>query len=154
SLPTTNSTRYSGLLVLTNSAGIRARAFKAGWVDSGTATATFLNVASIGNGTGLTGAYYSNQTRTFTNPPTLLPTDAPLNFDWGSSSPDPAISSDTFTVMWTGSLLAQFNEVYSFYTITSDGVRLWIGGQLVIDKWFDQGPTQWGGAIALQAGTK
>jgi len=154
SLPTTNSTLYAGLLVLTNSASIRARAFKAGWVDSGVATATFLNVTSIGTGTGLTGAYYSNQTRTFTNPPTLLRTDAALNFDWGDGSPHPTISSNAFTVMWTGALLAQFNEIYSFFTTTSDGVRLWVNGQLVIDKWMEQGPTQWGGAISLRAGTK
>jgi hypothetical protein len=154
SLPTTNSILYSGLLVLTNSATIHARAFKVGAVASGVTTATFLSATSIGSGTGLAAAYYSDQLATFVEPPTLRRTDATINFDWGDGSPDPNISADTFTAMWTGAVLAQFDETYNFYTTTSDGVRLWVNGQLIIDKWVDQGPTQWGGAIALHAGTK
>ncbi len=154
SLPTTNSTFYSGLLVLTNSAGIRARAFKAGCVDSAVAIATILNITSIGSGTGLAGAYYSNQLGTFTNPPSLLRTDATVNFDWGSGSPDPSVSADHFTVIWTGAVQAQFDETYNFYTTTDDGVRLWLNGQLIVDKWLAQGTTEWGGAVALHAGTK
>ena len=61
---------------------------------------------------GLVGAYYSNQLMTFTNPPTLVRTDATVNFDWGSGSPDPTISSDDFTVLWTGAVQPQFSETY------------------------------------------
>ena len=32
--------------------------------------------------------------------------------------------------------------------------RLWVNGQLIIDRWFDQGPTEWTGTIALTAGQR
>ena len=152
--PSTNSILYTGAFTLTNSVGVRARAFKSGAVDSGVAAATFLSRASIGNGTGLTGAYFSSQFKTFVTPPSLVRTDATVNFDWGSGSPDPAISADDFTVLWTGAVQPQFEETYTFYTRTDDGVRLWVDGQLVVDAWVDQAPTEWNGSIALRSGQK
>jgi hypothetical protein len=154
STPTTNSILYTGAFTITNSVGVRARAFKVGAVDSGVATATFLSSTSIGNGTGLTGAYFSTQLRTFATPPTLLRTDATVNFDWGTGSPDPSISVDHFTVLWTGAVQPQFEETYTFYTRVDDGVRLWVNGQLVVDEWIDQAPTEWNGSLALHAGQK
>ena len=153
-VPTTNSIPYTGPFAVTNSVGVRARAFKAGAVNSGVAIATFLSSTAIGTGTGLAGAYYSNQLRTFTNPPTLVRTDATVNFDWGAGSPDPGISVDHFSVRWTGTVQAQFNENYSFYTRTDDGVRLWVNGQLIVDEWIDQAPTEWSGSITLASGQK
>ena len=44
-----------------------------------------------------------------------------------------------------------FNETYTFYTTTDDGVRLWVNGQLIIDHWVPQSPTTWSGSITLQA---
>ena len=154
STPTTNSALYTGPFVITNSTGIRARAFKPGAVDSVVASAILVRDMFIGSGTGLSGAYYSNQLRTFVEPPTLRRSDPTVNFDWGTGSPDPLISADFFTVMWTGAVLAQYDEVYNFYTTTGDGVRLWVNGQLIVDKWVDQEPTEWSGAAALRAGTK
>ncbi len=152
STPTTNSIPYTGAFLLTNSVSIHARAFKPGYVDSGVVAATFLSNASLGTGTGLTGTYYSNHLRTFANPPTLTRIDPTVDFDWGAGSPDPSISVDSFTVMWTGLVQPQFNEPYTFYTTTDDGVRLWVNGQLLVDKWVDQGATEWNGSIALQSG--
>ena len=154
STPATNSILYTGPFAITNSVGVRARAFKAGAVDSGVATATFLSSVSIGNGTGLTGAYFSSQFKTFATPPTLLRTDATVNFDWGSGSPDASISADNFTALWTGAVQPQFEETYTFYTRVDDGVRLWVNGQLVVDQWIDQAPTEWNGSLALHAGQK
>jgi hypothetical protein len=101
---------------------------------------------------GLVGAYFSNQLMTFTNPPTLVRTDAMVNFDWTSGSPDPGISTNSFTVLWTGAVQPQFSETYTFYTATDDGVRLWVNGQLLIDQWVNQAATEWSGTIALSAG--
>ncbi|HXU75398.1 MAG TPA: chitobiase/beta-hexosaminidase C-terminal domain-containing protein, partial [Methylomirabilota bacterium] len=150
STPTTSSTLYTGPFLVTNSLAVRARAFKAGSVDSATTTATFLNSSAIGNGTGLLGAYYSNHfpTNAFSGAASLVRTDAVVNFNWGTGSPDPLISTDHFTVRWTGTVQPQFNEVYTFYTTTDDGVRLWINNQLIIDHWVDQGSTEWGGSTS------
>src|SRR5205807_2672283 len=114
----------------------------------------------IGTGIGLRGSYWNNTTpATFTSPgfnvpASLVRTDSVVNFNWGNGSPDPNISADHFIVRWTGAVQPQFNETYTFYTTTDDGVRLWVNGQLVIDQWVDQGPTEWSGSINLAAGQR
>jgi hypothetical protein len=78
--------------------------------------------------------------------------DANVNFDWGTNSPVPNIGADTFSVRWTGQVRPRYSESYYFYTTTDDGVRLWVNGQLILDRWFDQGPTEWANSITLTAG--
>lgn len=157
STPTTNSTLYTGPFVLTTSANVQAIAVRPGTVNSGVVSASFLDSSAIGQGTGLLGSYWSNTSSSqfttpgFNTPATLVRTDSVVNFDWGNGSPDPSISSDTFVARWTGAVQPQFNETYTFYTTTDDGVRLWVNGQLIIDEWVDQGPTEWSGTIALNA---
>lgn len=111
-------------------------------------TTSFDNAAliGIGAGTGLTGEYYSNIDFTGTR---LTRIDPRVNFNWDTGSPWPSSPSNRFSVRWTGQVEAIFNETYTFYTRTDDGVRLWIDGQLLVDKWVDQGPTEWSGAITL-----
>ena len=158
--PTTNSILYTAPFILTNSTLVKVKAFKSGAVDSAVVSATFINSSSIGNGTGLLAYYWSNVTSAafispgFAIPPTLVRTDAVINVNWGNGSPDPSISVDTFTARWTGMVQPQFNETYTFYTTTDDGVRLWVNNQLLVDKWVDQGPTTWSGSIALLAQQK
>jgi PA14 domain/Chitobiase/beta-hexosaminidase C-terminal domain len=154
SVPTTNSILYTGPFTITNSLSVNARAFAAGAVDSLVATATYLSSADIGAGTGLTGEYFSGQLATYTNPPTLTRTDATVNFDWSAGPPDPGINSNLFTVRWTGAVQPQFNETYTFYTTTADGVRLWVNGQLLVNQWLNQPVAEWSGSIPLTAGRK
>jgi PA14 domain-containing protein/galactose oxidase-like protein len=104
-----------------------------------------------GGGTGLNGEYYDAINFTQRK---VTRTDGTVNFDWVSGSPDPSIGADTFSVRWTGQVQPQFSETYTFYTRTDDGVRLWVNGSLLVDKWIDQGPTEWSGTIALTGGTK
>ncbi|HZR17224.1 MAG TPA: chitobiase/beta-hexosaminidase C-terminal domain-containing protein [Verrucomicrobiae bacterium] len=150
-VPTIRSSIYNGPFTLTNSAAVQAFAAKAGAVNSGVASAEFLDSSAIGSGTGLLGQYFANQLMTFVPPPTLLRTDAVVNFNWNTVSPDPSIPPTDYTVRWTGMVQPQFNETYTFSTTTDDGVRLWVNGKLLIDEWIDQGPTTWSGTIALQA---
>ena len=35
----------------------------------------------------------------------------------------------------------QYSETYTFYSLADDGVRVWVNGQLLIDRWSNQ-PTQ------------
>jgi PA14 domain/Chitobiase/beta-hexosaminidase C-terminal domain len=154
SSPGTNSLFYTGPFIVTSSGAVRARAFKSGLVASGVATATFLNNSVIGTGTGLTGRYYANQLRTFVDSPTLVRVDPAINFNWSSTPPDPSVGLTDYTIRWTGSVQPQFNETYTFYTTTDDGVRLWVNGQLIVDKWIDQAPTEWYGSLPVAAGQK
>jgi hypothetical protein len=44
-------------------------------------------------------------------------------------------------VRWTGGVKARYSQLYTFHTNTDDGVRLWVNGQLLIDKWVNQAAT-------------
>ncbi|MEI7955989.1 MAG: DUF6288 domain-containing protein, partial [Verrucomicrobiota bacterium] len=101
-------------------------------------------------GTGLKGEYFDNID--FTNLK-VTRTDAQVNFDWGTGSPDPSIGADTFSVRWSGLLLAPESATYQFSTLTSDGVRLYINGVQVINDYVDQ-TTLWtdGASVYLTAG--
>ena len=106
----------------------------------------------IGDGNGLSGQYFSGQAKTFNDPPTLMRLDPTVNFDWGTGFPDMNVTLDHFTVRWAGQVQPLTSDTYTFYTTTDDGVRLWVNGVLVIDKWIDQAATEWAGSINLMVG--
>jgi len=108
-----------------------------------------VNPPPIGSGIGLRGDYYDNIDFTGAR---IRRVDPGINFDWGGGAPDPAMGADQFSVRWTGQVQPRFSETYTFYTVSDDGIRLWVNNQLLIDRYFDQGPTEWSGAVALQAG--
>gem|GEM_PF-1146937 len=86
-----------------------------------------------GGGPGLKGEYYDNVD--FTD---LKATRADvIDFDWGTGQPHTALASNTFSIRWTGFVVPRYSQVYTFYTRSDDGVRLWIDGQLVISQWND-----------------
>ncbi len=60
-----------------------------------------------------------------------------LYFNWADGSPDSRIAPDNWSARWTGTLNLQAG-VWRFTTETDDGVRLFIDGRLVLDKWYDQ----------------
>ena len=110
----------------------------------------------VGNGTGLTGRYYSGK-----NFDTLLQsrTDATVDFDWSNVAPSGigSIGATNYSVRWTGQVQAQEGGSYTFRITTDDGMRLWIGdttGTALIDKWFDQGATPYTTTLTLVAGQK
>jgi hypothetical protein len=127
------------------------------WILNGSGVPSVANWLQLvaggggGGGTGLNGEYYDAMNFTQRK---LTRTDATVNFDWGTGSPNAAIGPDTFSVRWTGQVQPQFSQTYTFYARTDDGVRLWVNGALLVDKWIDQGPTEWSGTIALTGGTK
>ena len=77
--------------------------------------------------------------------------DPTVDFSWGADSPDPSIPRSGFSARWTGTLVPESTGTYTFYTTTSDGVRLWVNDQLVIDHWSDQAATEWAGTADLTA---
>src|SRR5436189_4037209 len=109
-----------------------------------------LNAATITNGAGLLGQYYNNVDFTAF---VLQRTDATVNFDWGTGSPNAGIGTDTFSVRWSGYVAPRYSQTYTFYTTSDDGVRLWVNGQLVVDSWIDQSPTTHSGTMGLTADT-
>jgi hypothetical protein len=74
--------------------------------------------------------------------PAIARNDAKLDFDWKQGSPGGAIPADGFSARWTRQ--ASFDAaVYRFRVLADDGIRLWVDGQLLIDKWQDQHPTEY-----------
>jgi len=102
-------------------------------------------------GDGLLGLYYDNNDL-INRKLTLI--DHDVNFTWGASSPDPAVEPDTFSARWLGLVQPRYSETYTFYTNTNDGVRLWVDGNMIIDKWLDQNTTEWNGTVVLAVNEK
>jgi hypothetical protein len=99
---------------------------------------------------GLKGTYFDDaEMRTWA----LTRVDASVDFDWGWGSPDTAIAGDSFSVRWTGDVRPRTSETYTFYTHADDGVRLWVDGRLLVDRWTD-GQTEESGSILLTAGRR
>jgi GH43 family beta-xylosidase len=100
---------------------------------------------------GFAGQYYDNSDFTGAQLDRLDPS---VNFSFGTGSPDPSMGADNFSVHWTGQLLPQYTQTYTFYTTSDDGVRLWIDGKPLIDNWTTHGPTVNTATIALTAGQR
>lgn len=137
-----NSSVYVGLVTTSHNDGTLC-----------TATLSDVTVTqqSSGSGTGLSATYYNNMGFSGS---TVTRTDPTIDFSWGSGSPDGAIGVNTFSARWTGSVQADQSGTYTFYSTTDDGVRLWVNGQQIINKWVNQGPTEWSGSISLTAGVQ
>ena len=104
-----------------------------------------------GSGTGLYAQYFDAPD--FSGTPTSR-LDTRVDFAWGLGSPAPGVSADDFTVRWTGELQARFSETYTLSTISDDGVRVWLDGQLRIDNWSEHAETEDSASVPLVAGRR
>jgi len=59
---------------------------------------------------------------------------------------------DSFSIRWSGKLKVPFEDTYTFYTISDDGVRLWIDEKLIINNWTDHPSTENRGNVNLAKG--
>jgi N-acetylmuramoyl-L-alanine amidase len=95
--------------------------------------------------------YFNN--KTLSGSPALSRCEAaPLSYDWKSGSPAPGVNADGFSVRWSGTF-AFAADVYTFKAIADDGIRLWVDGKPLLDKWLDQAPTAYRASRSLAAGT-
>jgi hypothetical protein len=147
----TAATYTIGSAAASNAGSYRVVVTNSGGSATSNAATLTVNAAVVGNGTGLTGQYFKDQTLTSL---VLTRTDPTVNFNWGSGSPAASVPVDHFSVRWTGQVQAQFSQTYTFYTNSDDGVRLWVNGQLLINNWTNHANTQNSGTIALVAGQK
>jgi len=90
-------------------------------------------------GTGLKGSYFANMA--LTGRATFIRTDGVVDFSWGSAAPAPMLPADHFSVRWEGQVSAPVAGPYTFYTLSDDGVRLWVNGVQLINNWTNHGPT-------------
>ncbi len=120
-------------------------------------TATIADVAVPFVG-GATGNYYNDSAAGhLTGTPVLKRVDRIVdsNTIWTNGDPAPGVVGGTnFSAMWTGKVQPQFSEIYTFHTVSDDGVRLYVNGTLIINNWTDHGQTDDFGNITLSAGQK
>jgi beta-glucosidase len=90
-------------------------------------------VTAPGGEPGLKGEYFSNEDLRGT--PALVRTDKHVHFDWGEGSFAAGEPVDHFSIRWTGYFVPNKAGDYKFFTSADDGVRLYIGDEMVIDDW-------------------
>ncbi len=108
-----------------------------------TVSITGTSVPSTGTGNVVLGGFNAPAVR-------LDPT---VDFVWTGTGPGLGLPTTNYTVRWTGQVLAQYSEPTYFTVKSDDGARLWVNGQLILDKWQSQSVTdQVSSPITLQAG--
>ena len=120
-------------------------------------------------GTGLTAQFYNEgpsngNTLSSSNGPTfsnrvLTRTDATVDFDYLVAAwPGAPVNATQFASRWTGEVLPEFSQIYTFYTEVNAAGRLWVNGQLLTNNWARAGYTtlsgEYSGTIELQAGER
>lgn len=102
-------------------------------------------------GTGLLADYFPNVTLSGT--PVLTRRESP-DFNFGNGSPGAGVPVDGFSARWVGTVTAVRSGTTRFRTRSDDGVRLWVGGRLLVDDWTIHGSTDREGSIELVAGRR
>ncbi len=98
---------------------------------------------------GARGEYFNDRDLSV---PALTRTDPAIDFNWGTGSPDPSIGADTFSARWTGFFVPPISGTYTFHVRSNNGVRLWVDGAPVIDRWVSNTVINASGTAELAAG--
>jgi uncharacterized protein (DUF1800 family) len=135
------------------------------------AAALLIHDRSARNGIGLSGRYWnevasggnaisgSNPAK-FAGIPALTRTDATVEFTWlgtvNGGSPAPLIvNGERFSVRWTGEVLPEFSQIYTFFFTADDAARVWVNGKLLVNAWpRGGGPSEFSGTIELVEGVR
>ncbi len=96
------------------------------------------------------GSYYG--TSDLSGPALLTRVDEAIDFNWGWGRPHPSLPADHFSVRWEFTMQAAEEGLYRFRAQTSDGVRVWVHGDLIIDAWYDKPPSNIFGLVYLTPG--
>jgi hypothetical protein len=83
--------------------------------------------------------------------------DPLINFDYGNGAPvGSGLDPDHFEIRWEGVIYAKYPDTYVFSTISDDGIKVWVDNTVVVDRFYDQGPSGSpiaGSSMALSCGT-
>jgi hypothetical protein len=153
--PTSASPLYTAPLMLTNTVTLKVKGFATNLAPSATATGQFncLTLRDPMPGliptNGLTYSYYEGSFNLLPNFSLLRPvkTGTVPVFDI-----TPRLRDDNFAFLFSGYFSALIDGIYTFYTTSDDGSRLWIGNTLVVDNDGPHGMSEQSGQIALKSG--
>ena len=85
---------------------------------------------------GLKGEYYTSIE--LSEKPIMTRVDKQINFQATLFPPDPKMTTDNYSIKWTGLLKAPENGKYKIGLEGNDGFRLYLNNELVIDNWLKQ----------------
>ena len=119
----------------------------------------------IGNGDGLLGTYYAPDNADWSaeaGTPTLTRVDPTINYNVGNGNVGynaqpfpPSVPAYNYTAVWTGQFLPPYTGQYLFQTISDDGARLTVNGNVLFNDPIYQGPTPTtSAAVSLVAGQR
>ncbi len=80
------------------------------------------------------GEYFSNAD--LADQPSVIRNDSAISFNWGGGSPSAQVPAENFSVRWTRTVGFSEGE-YRFHALVDDGVRVYVDGAAVIDRWTD-----------------
>ena len=153
--PVDNSFLYTEPLEIRGSATVKARCFRDGKPVSGTATRTFTMVLplapkNVENPTpGIRYQYFEGEWDSLPDFSKLIPVKTGtlpyFSFDLRNEQ-------ERFGFVYSGYILVPKRNIYTFYTESDDGSRLYIGRKLVVDNDGLHGPCQKEGSIGLTPG--
>lgn len=82
-----------------------------------------------GNGNGLKGEYFSTEDLSGSS---KTRNDAAINFRWGPPWNDTLVTSQKYSVRWTGFVQPLYTETYNFYTYADKHTSVWLSDTLII----------------------
>lgn len=100
---------------------------------------------------GLLATYYPNTNLTSAVSTQLI---SKVDFNWGPGGPHYLVSTNNFSARARGQVMPRFSQTYTFFTVSDDGVRLFVNGLPLINNWTPHGATTNTGTISLSAGQK
>jgi len=88
--------------------------------------------------------------------PVLTRVDPLIDFIWGYNAPHPSLHAENdrnyFAIRWTGHVSAPGTGDYTIRLVNNDGVRVYVDGRKIIDRWGNHPTAVHEGRIALTAG--
>jgi beta-glucosidase len=99
---------------------------------------------------GLLAEYFNNVN--LSGKPVITRIEKSLDYSWDNTSPSPKIGINNFSIRFSGFIKPDKNAECTLYTLSDDGIRVYIDDKLVIDNWNNHGPMYDIYNLSLQAG--
>jgi len=98
--------------------------------------------------------YYANTE--LKGEPVLSRIDKAIDFKWSYDAPHPALHApddeNLFSIRWKGEVIPPETGRYKFLFVNNDGVRLYVNGKNVIDRWGHHRSAKHSGSFNLEKG--
>jgi len=86
--------------------------------------------------------YYSNRRDPIGSPTFVQCEGWPIDHKWDDRGPGNGVGNDNFSARWTGRAYIAAGT-YTFISGSDDGIKVWLDGNVIIDRWYDQGYSEY-----------